>query len=115
MTCDYLVTYCRAVVEPDDAEPGGEALVFQALADAGRRRLLDALFAEDGQTLGALCAALPAMTRFGVMKHLAVLEQAGLVVTHREGRTKLHYLNPVPIQEIADRWIAKYADARPPP
>ena len=56
-----------------------------------------------------LCGALPSMTRFGVMKHLAVLEQAGLVVTHREGRTKLHYLNPVPIREIHDRWITKYA------
>jgi DNA-binding transcriptional ArsR family regulator len=85
--------------------------VFKALADPGRRRLLDALFARDGQSLGALCAALPAMTRFGVMKHLAVLEQAGLVVTHRDGRTKLHYLNPVPIQEISDRWIGKYAGA----
>lgn len=85
--------------------------VFKALADPGRRHLLDTLFARDGQTLGALCDALPSMTRFGVMKHLAVLEQAGLVVTHREGRTKLHYLNPVPIQEIHDRWISKYAAA----
>jgi DNA-binding transcriptional ArsR family regulator len=83
--------------------------VFKALADGGRRRLLDALFAADGQTLGRLCEALPAMTRFGVMKHLAVLEHAGLVVTHREGRTKLHYLNPVPVQEIHERWIGKYA------
>ena len=58
---------------------------------------------------GALCAALPTMTRFGVMKHLGVLEHAGLVVTHRAGRTKLHYLNPVPIREIHDRWITKYA------
>ena len=88
-----------------------EGLVFKALADATRRRLLDALFATDGRTLGALCAELPAMSRFGVMKHLTVLEQAGLVVTHREGRTKLHYLNPVPIQELHDRWIAKYAAA----
>jgi DNA-binding transcriptional ArsR family regulator len=85
--------------------------VFKALADGGRRTLLDALFAADGQTLGRLCTALPSMTRFGVMKHLAVLEQAGLVVTHREGRTKLHYLNPVPIREIHDRWISKYATA----
>jgi DNA-binding transcriptional ArsR family regulator len=94
-----------------DAAPDRDEAVFKALADAGRRTLLDALFSADGQSLGRLCAALPAMTRFGVMKHLAVLEQAGLVVTHREGRTKLHYLNPVPIQEIHDRWISKYAAA----
>ena len=83
--------------------------VFKALGDGARRILLDALYAEDGQTLGALCGHLPAMTRFGVMKHLAVLEQAGLVVTHRAGRSKLHYLNAVPIREIHDRWIDKYA------
>ena len=105
LTGDSLVTYGRAIDEQADPE----GLVFKALADRARRTLLDALFARDGQTLGALCAELPAMTRFGVMKHLGVLEQAGLVVTHREGRTKLHYLNPVPIQEIHDRWIAKYA------
>ena len=85
--------------------------MFKALADGGRRRLLDALRAEDGQTLAALCTVLPAMTRFGVMKHLAVLEAAGLVVTHRQGRTKLHYLNPVPIREIDERWIARYAES----
>jgi DNA-binding transcriptional ArsR family regulator len=97
-------------IEPRrDADAGD--LVFRALADPGRRRLLDALFARDGQTLGELCGALPSITRFGVMKHLTVLEQAHLVVTHREGRTKLHYLNPVPIQEIHDRWISKYAAA----
>jgi DNA-binding transcriptional ArsR family regulator len=94
---------------PSDADDA----VFKALADPGRRRLLDGLYASDGQTLGALCAALPSITRFGVMKHLAVLEQAGLVVTHREGRSKLHYLNPVPIQEIHDRWIGKYAGVTP--
>ncbi len=99
-----MVTYCRHIDDHDDP-------VFKALADPGRRRLLDALFDRDGQRLADLCATLPAMTRFGVMKHLTVLEQAGLVVTHREGRTKLHYLNPVPIQEIADRWIGKYAAA----
>ena len=108
-----MVTY-RAPIGSDD-QPGrlGEhdEAVFKALADAGRRRLLDALFRDDGQSLTRLCDALPAMTRFGVMKHLAVLEQAGLVVTHREGRTKLHYLNPVPIREIHDRWISKYATA----
>lgn len=83
--------------------------VFRALADAGRRRLLDALYETDGRTLGQLCEVLPAITRFGVMKHLGVLETAGLVVSHRSGRTKLHFLNPVPIQEIQERWITKYA------
>ena len=100
---DQIVTYGGNI------DTNQEEMVFKALADTGRRHLLDVLFAEDGQTLGRLCEALPAMTRFGVMKHLAVLEQAGLVVTHRAGRTKLHYLNPVPIREIHDRWITKYA------
>lgn len=90
------------------AEPSDDA-VFRALADPHRRALLDALYATDGQCLGELCEVLPAMTRFGVMKHLAVLEEAQLVLTERQGRTKLHYLNPVPIQRLADRWIAKYA------
>ncbi len=84
--------------------------VFKALADSGRRQLLDALFVRDGQTLGELCAVLPAITRFGVMKHLAVLEGARLVVTEKVGRAKLHYLNPVPIREIQERWISKYAE-----
>jgi len=83
--------------------------VFRALADPTRRRLLDALFKKDGQTLGALEARLP-MTRFGVMKHLRVLEQAGLVVTRRRGREKLHFLNPVPIRLVHDRWVSKYAE-----
>ena len=83
--------------------------MFKALADHGRRRLLDALHERDGRLLGDLCEVLPEMTRFGVMKHLAVLEAANLVVCHRTGRTKLHYLNPVPIREIQDRWITKYA------
>jgi DNA-binding transcriptional ArsR family regulator len=83
--------------------------VFKALADATRRRLLDALFREDGQTLGALEARIP-MTRFGVMKHLRVLEEAGLVVTRRRGREKLHFLNPVPIRLVHDRWVSKYAE-----
>lgn len=83
--------------------------VFRALADPTRRAILDALFAGDGQTMTALCERFPEMTRFGVMKHLTVLEQANLVITHREGRTKLHHLNPVPIQQVADRWIGKYA------
>jgi len=85
--------------------------VFKALADASRRDLLDALFAEDGQTLGELVARL-AMTRQAVSKHLSVLEVANLVVTVRRGREKLHYLNPVPIAEIADRWIGKFERSR---
>ena len=83
-------------------------LVFKALADPHRRALLDALFKQDGQTLGALEAGLP-MTRFGVMKHLKLLEAAGLVVTRRRGREKLHFLNPVPIRLMHDRWVSKYA------
>jgi uncharacterized protein YndB with AHSA1/START domain/DNA-binding transcriptional ArsR family regulator len=83
--------------------------VFRALADPTRRSLLDELFREDGQTLSALEERLP-MTRFGVMKHLRVLEQAGLVVTRRRGREKLHFLNPVPIRLVHDRWVSKYAE-----
>ena len=82
---------------------------FRALADANRRRLLDRLRERDGQALAELEAALPGMTRFGVMKHLRVLEDAHLVTTRRDGRRKLHFLNPVPIQLIADRWISRYA------
>ena len=81
--------------------------VFKALADASRRELLDRLRAENGQTLGELCSRL-AMTRQAVSKHLAILEGANLVATVRRGREKLHYLNPVPIHEIAERWINKY-------
>ena len=98
LTCDQTVTYGRGV----DA-------VFKALADPTRRDLLDALHAEDGQTLTALEARVP-MTRFGVMKHLKVLEEAGLVVTRKRGREKLHFLNPVPIRLIHDRWVSKYAE-----
>jgi DNA-binding transcriptional ArsR family regulator len=83
--------------------------VFKALADVTRRSILDALFERDGQTVQALCDRFPEMTRFGVMKHLAVLEAANLVATKRVGRSKLHYLNPVPIAELADRWVSKYA------
>lgn len=83
--------------------------MFRALADPTRRALLDALHAEDGQTLVALTALAPGMSRFGVMKHLAVLEDAGLVSTVRDGRSKRHHLNPVPIAEIAERWLHKYA------
>ena len=84
-------------------------LVFRALADPTRRFLLDQLYVRDGRTLTELESEL-AMTRFGVMKHLRVLEDANLVVTRRQGREKLHYLNPVPIRLIHDRWIDKYAE-----
>ncbi len=84
--------------------------VFRALADPHRRHLLDQLRARDGQALGELEATLPSMTRFGVMKHLRVLADAGLVSTRRAGRRKLHFLNPVPIQLVADRWISRYAE-----
>jgi uncharacterized protein YndB with AHSA1/START domain/biotin operon repressor len=93
-----MVTYCRAVDE-----------VFKALADPTRRSLLDELFREDGQTLSALEARFD-ITRFGVMKHLKQLEEAGLVVSKRRGREKLHYLNPVPIRLVHDRWVSKYAE-----
>jgi uncharacterized protein YndB with AHSA1/START domain len=83
--------------------------VFKALADPTRRSLLDQLYEQDGQTLTALEARL-AMTRFGVMKHLKVLEEAGLVVTRRRGREKLHFLNAVPIRLVHDRWVSKYAE-----
>jgi uncharacterized protein YndB with AHSA1/START domain len=83
--------------------------VFRALADPTRRSLLDELFKQDGQTLSALERRLP-MTRFGVMKHLRVLEEARLVVTRRRGREKLHFLNPVPIRLVHDRWVSKYAE-----
>jgi DNA-binding transcriptional ArsR family regulator len=102
LTCDLLVTYHRGV---DDDR------VFKALADATRRHLLDQLFERDGRTLGELEAGLE-MTRFGVMKHLRVLEDAGLVIHRRSGREKLHYLNPMPIRLLHDRWIDKYTERR---
>jgi uncharacterized protein YndB with AHSA1/START domain/predicted transcriptional regulator len=83
--------------------------VFRALADPTRRSLLDELFEQDGQTLSALEERLP-MTRFGVMKHLKVLEEAGLVTSRKRGREKLHFLNPVPIRLVHDRWVSKYAE-----
>jgi DNA-binding transcriptional ArsR family regulator len=86
-------------------------LVFKALADPTRRFLCDRLFERDGRTLTELESEVE-MTRFGVMKHLRVLEQADLVVTRRSGREKLHYLNPVPIRLIHDRWIDKYTERR---
>src|SRR6201996_5460719 len=85
--------------------------VFKALADASRRELLDRLRADNGQTLNELCARL-AMTRQAVSKHLAILEGANLVATVRRGREKLHYLNPVPIHEIGERWIGKFERSR---
>ena len=85
--------------------------VFKALADPTRRFLLDLLFARDGRTLTELESELE-MTRFGVMKHLRVLEEAGLVVSRKVGRTRLHHLNSVPIRQIHDRWIDKYTEHR---
>jgi DNA-binding transcriptional ArsR family regulator/uncharacterized protein YndB with AHSA1/START domain len=96
------VTERSHVVEP------AEEAVFRALADPTRREILDRLFESDGQSLGQLEAAFP-ISRFGVMKHLRVLEGAGLITTHRVGRSKLHYLNAVPIRELHDRWIHKFA------
>jgi uncharacterized protein YndB with AHSA1/START domain/DNA-binding transcriptional ArsR family regulator len=87
----------------------GMDAVFRALADPTRRSLLDELFLRDGQTLGELEGRFE-MTRFGVMKHLKLLEEAGLVVTRRQGREKLHFLNPVPIRLVHDRWVSKYAE-----
>jgi len=101
LTCDYLVTYSERVTDDD--------LVFKALADPTRRFLLDKLYARDGRTLTELESELE-MTRFGVMKHLRVLEDAGLVVTRKSGREKLHFLNAVPIRLIHDRWIDKYTE-----
>ena len=103
LTCDQMVTYARPVSDDD--------LVFRALADPTRRYLLDRLYARDGRTLTELESELE-MTRFGVMKHLKVLEAAGLVVIRWQGREKLHYLNPVPIRLIHDRWIDKYTERR---
>jgi DNA-binding transcriptional ArsR family regulator len=92
-------------------ERDGLDAVFRALADASRRELLDRLRAENGQTLGELCARLD-MTRQAVSKHLAILEEANLVATIKRGREKLHYLNPVPIHELAERWIGKFEHHR---
>ena len=85
-------------------------VVFKALADPTRRLLLDRLFERDGLTLSELEAEVPDLTRFGVMRHLGVLERAGLVVTRKQGRHKHHFLNPVPIRQIYERWIDKYRD-----
>jgi DNA-binding transcriptional ArsR family regulator len=101
LTCDLSVTYLARVTDDDR--------VFKALADPTRRFLLDLLFARDGRTLTELESQLE-MTRYGVMKHLRVLEEANLVITRRQGREKFHFLNPVPIREIHDRWIDKYTE-----
>jgi DNA-binding transcriptional ArsR family regulator len=101
LTCDLLVTYIRTVKDEDS--------IFKALGDPTRRFLLDLLFRQDGQTLGELESRLK-MSRFGAMKHLKVLESAGLVITRRRGREKLHYLNAVPIRLIHDRWIGKFRE-----
>jgi uncharacterized protein YndB with AHSA1/START domain len=90
----------------DDMAP-----IFRALGDPNRRVLLDTLFGRDGQTLGELCEVLPGMTRFGVMKHLAVLEESRLISTRRIGREKRHYLDPVPIRLVHDRWTSKFAES----
>jgi DNA-binding transcriptional ArsR family regulator len=91
--------------------PSDDELVFKALADSTRRALLDRLYERDGRTLTELESEID-MTRFGVMKHLRILEDAGLVVTRRAGREKLHFLNPIPIRLIHDRWIDKYRERR---
>jgi DNA-binding transcriptional ArsR family regulator len=96
-----MVTYYERMIDDD--------LVFKALADPTRRLLLDRLYERDGRTLTELESELE-MTRFGVMKHLRLLEHAGLVVTRRAGREKLHFLNPVPIRLIHDRWMDKYTE-----
>src|SRR5271156_1359969 len=85
--------------------------VFRALADASRRRLLDRLHRRNGQTLGELCQGLD-MTRQAVAKHLSILEEANLVSARRQGREKLHFINPVPINDIAERWIGKFERSR---
>lgn len=101
MTCNLLVAYNTFVMDA----------VFKALSDQSRRQLLDELYARNGQTLTHLCSSL-AMSRQAVSKHLSLLEQANLIVTTWKGREKLHYLNPVPIHEIAERWIGKFERAR---
>ena len=98
LTGNHMVAYCAAM--DDDA-------VFRALADGHRRQLLDRLHGQNGQTLAELCQGL-AMTRQAVAKHLAILEDANLISTRRRGREKLHFINPVPINEIAERWIGKF-------
>ena len=94
-----MVAYCPSIMSMD--------AVFKALADPARRQLLDRLHARNGQALGSLCEGME-MSRQAVTKHLAILEEANLVATQRRGREKLHFLNPVPVNEIAERWIGKF-------
>jgi len=105
-TCDVEVTYLGSVADEEELHS-----VFYALADPTRRFLLDLLYERDGRTLTEMASGLE-MTRFGVMKHLKVLEDADLVLTRRSGREKLHFLNPVPIRLVHDRWIDKYTERR---
>ena len=102
LTCNHIVTYSEYM----DID-----LVFKALADQSRRTLLDSLCAQNGQNLNSLCENL-SMSRQAVMKHLRILEKANLIAIHRDGRDKLHYLNPVPLQETFGRWVAKYERGR---
>jgi DNA-binding transcriptional ArsR family regulator len=114
LTCDLTVTKVADMGNATQRSPvsdTAEEAVFRALADPTRREILDRLFERDGQSLGEIEGAFE-MSRFGVMKHLHVLEEAGLVTTRREGRSKLHFLNPVPIRLIHDRWIDKYTEHR---
>jgi len=111
LTCDLTVTrvpHVGSVTQRSPVPEPAEEAVFRALADPTRRAILDRLFERDGQSLGEIERSFE-MSRFGVMKHLRVLEEAGLVTTHRVGRSKLHYLNAVPIQELQVRWIHKFA------
>jgi DNA-binding transcriptional ArsR family regulator len=102
-----MVTYRRRVATPDEGD--GQDAVFRALADPTRRRILDLLFSRDGRSLSELEGEFE-ITRFGVMKHVRVLVDAGLVVTRRSGRATLHFLNPVPIRQVHDRWIDKFTE-----
>ena len=103
LTCDHLVTYYRRMADDDR--------VFNALADPTRRFLLDLLYQRDGRTQSELEQEVE-MTRFGVAKHLRILEEAGLIVIRKSGRNNLHFLNPVPIRSIYDRWMHKYTEQR---
>jgi DNA-binding transcriptional ArsR family regulator len=106
LTCNHMVAISRATGELRISNMDDES-VFRALADASRRQLLDRLHARNGQTLGELCQGLE-MTRQAVTKHLMILEKANLVSSQRQGREKLHFINPVPIYDIAERWIRKF-------
>ena len=114
LTCKYFIAYHKGkypLAFKNMAAHYDTDALFKALADPSRRRLLDLLHAHDGRTLNELCEHLD-MTRQGVTQHLGVLESANLVVTVRRGREKLHFLNPVPLQEIYERWIAKFEKPR---